>query len=141
VGKKKPSPDDSAKWDPGSLAQLPADAKDVAQQFIDAVVDSDPPSLATMAGAGVKNGKKTVTGADIKRAGFEKATGIKPLVCGGGSGPCTWGKWVVQAKGKSEFWLYANNDSGYGSFHCAVFSKKGDTWAWTAVKTYDTGEP
>jgi hypothetical protein len=138
---KKPSPSDSAQWDESSLAQLPADAKGLAQQFIDAVVDSDPPGLAALAGAGIKKGKKTIKGADILRAGFSKATGIKPLLCGDRSGPCAWGKWVVQAKGPSEFWIYSNNDSGYGTFRCAVFTKKGGTWAWTAVATYDTGEP
>jgi len=54
---------------------------------------------------------------------------------------CAWGNWDTLKKGKSEFWLFNSSQSGYGSFPAAVFKKVGKTWTWTAMKTYDTGEP
>ncbi len=54
---------------------------------------------------------------------------------------CAWGSWDTLKKGKSEFWLYNANQSGYGQFVAAVFKKSGKAWLWTAMKTYDTGEP
>ena len=48
---------------------------------------------------------------------------------------------MTRVKSPKEFWIYARNDSGYGSFACAVFTKSGADWRWTAVKTFDTGEP
>jgi len=139
AAKAKPALD-KATWAETALADIPADARDVTQRFIDAVVDGDPPALGTLAGTGVKKGKKTLKGADVYD--LEAATGIRPQKqCDEQQKNCHWGPWTVIKKGPGEFWIYSDSDSGYGSFACAVFGKRANTWQWTAVKTYDTGEP
>jgi hypothetical protein len=137
AAKAKPEP---SRWEDGAKEQIPADARDLAQQFVDAVVDSDPPTLGTLASAGVKKGNKTLKGADVYD--ITAATGIAPSYdCDENQKNCHWGKWLVINKKPTEFWIYTNNNSGYGKFACAVFTKKGSSWVWTAVKSYDTGEP
>ena len=136
VGSVKPSAD-GAKWDSGALERIPQDARSTAQAFIDAVVDSDPPALSSMGSRGVKLGKKVLKGKDLYDP---SSLGLKPQL-GCEAGACKWGGWVSVAKGPSEFWVFSTNDSGYGSFAAAVFSKSGAEWRWTAVRTYETGEP
>ncbi len=140
VGSKKPPADSGAKWDETALKQIPADAQSLAQQFIDAAVDSDPPTLASLAQKGVKKGKKTLVGKDVYDLGA--ATGIKPSKeCDEQQQNCKWGPWAAMSKSPTEFWIYSTNDSGYGKFACAVFTKGPSGWAWTGVRSYDTGEP
>lgn len=140
VGSVKPAPDSSAKWDGNSLTQIPAAARGLAQQFIDAAVDSDPPTLASLAAGGVKKGKKILKGKDVYD--LSAATGIKPATnCDESQQNCKWGAWVTLVKSPTEFWIYSNSDSGYGTFACAVFTISGDTWRWSGVRNYDTGEP
>ena len=139
VGTVKPV-GDSATWEAGALEKIPQAARVLAQQFIEAAVDVDPPTLATLAAGGVKKGNKVLRGKDVYDLG--PATGIKATkACNDAQTECHWGDWSVIPKGASEFWLYSTNDSGYGSFACAVFTKAGGTWKWSAVKLYETGEP
>lgn len=138
--KPKPPALDKATWGEGAVNDLPADARGLTQRFIDAAVDVDPPRLATFTSAGVKKGKRVLKGADVYD--FEKVTGIRPQKqCDENQKNCHWGPWQVIKKTATEFWIYSDSDSGYGTFACAVFSKRGASWVWTAVRTYDTGEP
>jgi hypothetical protein len=120
------------------LEQIPPEARELAKQFIDAVVDSDPPTLTMLAGAGVKKGKKMLKGNDAF-----SANGLLPgRGCDDSGTNCKeWGPWSVVKKSAGEFCLYSQNDSGYGKFPCATFTKKGGEWKWTAMTFYDTGEP
>ena len=126
-----------AAWEEGALEAVPEAGRANAQAFIDAAVDSDPPTLGRLASKGIKFGKKTLKSKDV----YDLAPlGIIPLLgCEGGE--CGWGKWIAVNKGPNEFWIYSRNDSGYGKFSCAVFSRSGDEFRWTAVKSFDTGEP
>lgn len=128
---------DSARWDEHALPDIPKDARGVMDQFINAAVDSDPPALASLAGRGVKKGKKLLVGPDLYD--LAKATGIKPLLgCDDENRNCkTWGVWQTHVKSPTEIWIYSNSDSGYGVFACAVFTKTGGEWKWTGVRTYD----
>jgi hypothetical protein len=132
-----PAAAESSRWEAGALEQIPEAARGVAQTFVDAAVDSDPPSLGQLASKGVKKGKKTLKSADVYD--LTASTGIGPFKgCDAAGAPeCTWGLWAVVSKGASEFWIYSQSDSGYGTFACAVFTKKGEEWRWTAVRTYD----
>lgn len=134
-----PAANDGAQWAEGSLAQIPEAAQGLAKQFIDAVVDSDPPALGSLAGAGIKRGKKTLVAKDVYDL---TPYGIKPQKgCDEQGNHCKYGPWQVITKGPTEFWIYSDNDSGYGAFGAAVFSLRKGAWAWTGLRTYDTGEP
>lgn len=136
VGSKAPTAPGAA-WDEGALDAIPEAGRGNAQAFIDAAVDSDPPTRGGLASKGVKFGKKTLKSKDV----YDLAPlGIKPQL-GCEAGECQWGRWVTVNKGANEFWIYSRNESGYGAFSCAVFTRSGEEFRWTAVKTFDTGEP
>ena len=149
----KPAPQDDTAWADGELAKLPADANVPLVSWVNMYVFLDNTFFDTYPTSGVRIGKtmvtrKTIRALSDKAGGAYLVTKIMPMFnCKDPADAmktpsnCEWGKWHAVVQSKTEIWVYNTDDAFYGPWQAAVFTKKGGTWVWTAVKAYDQGEP
>lgn len=153
--KPTPEADTDGTWADGELDRLPKDAQQTIAEWTETYIAQDHRFIESWPTAGVKIKGKLVTPNNLGKTlplppepnnDLVHAIGIV------GSARCAdpehntgchWGRWHanVSPKSTTEIAVYCGNDSDYGSFVTAVFTKKGKKWIWTAVGTYDTGEP
>lgn len=147
--------DTDGTWADGELDRLPKDAREVLGEWVGTYAAQDHRFIESWPKSGVKFKGKLVTFNNMDKTlplppepnnDLIHAIGIVPAArCQDPEQTtgCHWGRWraFVNPKKKTEITVYSDNDSGYGTFATAVFTKRGKTWVWTAIGSYDTGEP